>query len=378
MPKMRPRLFTVLITLLLLSGLAFPQTATSPGSRGLSQDEPYLTAFSDPAQIWGNGAERVLEEAYRQFFQTRILGGRVINIRLPFAQDYERDVFTDTAWGFFGSGNAAPALLWERINEVLESDDFRAYMEVLADGREKVIIFDLPSQSWTHTRDHFTIARMKSGAYQGLLHRPYVLVSGRGLEETDVYNYLYCVGLVGIDCSGFVWHILSYLAAAGGVNLGRSLAGTLGVRGNDDPARYVGTAFFNSSSPQLIPVNDEIRNLRPGDVILFRSEDGGMGHAAVIQSVDLANGVIRYLQSTDEAPLAERGVHDSYIHFDPAAPALSLSDPSLVWTQRRYPPFPGERASAFSDDGNRYRAFPEYGGGRVVRLRLVSDVINRL
>ncbi|AEF85813.1 hypothetical protein TREPR_3549 [Treponema primitia ZAS-2] len=91
--------------------------------------------------------------------------------------------------------------------------------------------------------------------------------------------------------------------------------------------------------------------------------------------MDLNEGVIRYLQSTDEAPLNERGVHESLIYFNPAHPELSLGDPSLVWTQARYPSFPGEMASAFSDDGERYRAF---GGGRVVRLRALAAPIQKI
>jgi hypothetical protein len=341
-------------------------------------DASRLTAFSDPARIWGSGVERVIEEAYRLCFNTRILGGRVMNIRMPFAQDYERDKLTEEEWGFLGGGKANPVFLWKRINEILDSDDFKDYTEALSDGREKVIIFDLPSQSWTVSRDLFNIARMKAGSYQGLLHRPYVLVSGRGLEDSDVYNYLYSVGLVGMDCSGFVWHVLSHVATAGRINLGSRLSRTLGVVPGSEPSYYVGTSFFNSRSPHIVPVVDQIRNLRPADVILFRAADGGMGHAAIIQSVDLSAGVIRYLQSTDEAPLAERGVHESFIYFNPRNTAVSLSDPSLTWTQRRYPPFPGERASAFSDDGNRYRAFPELGGGRVVRLQDVSEAIERI
>jgi len=219
---------------------------------------------------------------------------------------------------------------------------------------------------------------MKAGSYRGLLHRPYVLTSGRGLEEIDVYNYLYCVGLAGMDCSGFVWHIQSYIARAGGVDLGRALARALGVRDGMDASRYAGTSFYNSNSSQIVSVKDEIRNLRPGDIMLFRAENGGMAHSAVIQSIDFSAGLIRYLQCTDEAPLAERGVHDSFIYFDPTFPAVSLSDPRLTWTQKRYPPFPGERASPFSDDGERYRAYPELGGGRVVRLRVVSEVIGRI
>ena len=341
-------------------------------------DVSLLTAYSDPARIWGTGVERVIEEAYRLCFHTRILGGKVMNLRMPFAQNNERDKLTEEEWGFLGGGKGNPDFLWERINEVLDGEDFKTYTETLSDGREKVIIFDLPTQTWTFSRDLFDIARMKAGSYRGLLHRPYVLTPGRGLEETDVYNYLYCVGLTGMDCSGFVWHVQSYIAAAGGVDLGRALARALGAKHGEDPSWYAGTGFYNSKSSEIIPVKDEIRSLRPGDILLFRAEDGGMSHSAVIQSVDLSAGTVRYFQCTDEAPLAERGVHESFIRFDPAFPAVSLSDPSLVWTQKRYPPFPGEKTSPFSDDGNRYRAYPEQGGGRVVRLRAVSAVIDRL
>jgi hypothetical protein len=140
----------------------------------------------------------------------------------------------------------------------------------------------------------------------------------------------------------------------------------------------VGTSFFDSKSTHIIPVEDNIKNLRPADIILFRGSDGAMAHSAVIQSVDHTKGIIRYLQSTDEAPLRERGVHESFIHFDPARPEVSLSDPALNWTQQRQAPFPGEKPSPFSDDGRRYRAFSELGGGRVVRLRLVDQVIGKL
>ena len=350
----------------------------APASWANESDISRLAAFADPGRIWGSGVERVIEEAFRLNFQTRIIAGRIMNLRIPFAMNYERDTLTEEPWGFVGGGKGSPAFLWERINVLLDSDNFRRYVETLSSGREKIIIFDLPSQTWSVSIDPFEIARMRAGFYQGLPHRPHVLHSGRGVDETDVYNFIFGVGLLGVDCSGFVWHILSHVAAAGGVDLGRTLAGVLGAREGQDPAWFAGTSFFNSQIPHITPVNDEIRNLRPADVILFRSEGGGMGHAAVIQSIDFAAGIIRYLQCTDEAPFAERGVHDSFIFFDPAFPNLSLSDPSLVWTKMRYPPFPGERASAFTNDGERFRAFPEYGGGRVVRLRAVSEAIERI
>jgi hypothetical protein len=181
-----------------------------------------------------------------------------------------------------------------------------------------------------------------------------------------------------MDCSGFVWHVLTWIARQGGLDLGRSLSRTLGVRGGDNPAWYVGTSFFNSMSSHIITVKDSIKNLRPADIILFRGSDGAMAHSAVIQSVDFKKGIIRYLQSTDEAPLRERGVHESFIHFDPAKPEASLSDPDLNWTQLRLAPFPGEKDSPFSDDGKRYRAFGDLGGGRVVRLRSLIPVIEKL
>jgi hypothetical protein len=213
---------------------------------------------------------------------------------------------------------------------------------------------------------------MKAGTYQGLPHRPSVLVSGRGIGEADVYNYLYCVGWAGMDCSGFVWHVLSSIARHRGLDLDRALGRFLGAPRGAEVSYYAGTWFYGSKSSQILPVEDRIANLRPGDILLFRSADGTMAHSAVIQSVDFSRGVIRYLQSTDEAPREERGVHESAIHFDPAAPRTSLKDPGLRWTQARYAPFPGEQSSAFSDDGQRYRAYAERGGGRVVRLRLLS------
>ncbi|MDR1239845.1 MAG: peptidoglycan endopeptidase [Treponema sp.] len=350
----------------------------APGGPVRADDAEALAAFSDPSRIWGRGVESHIEEAYRLCFKTKIIGGKVMNLRMPFAQNNERDTLTGEGWEFLGSGKGSPDFLWPRIEAILRSGDFDQYTETLSDGREKVMIFDIPGQKWSSSRDLFDIARMKAGAYRGLPHRPYVLVSGQGIEETDVYNYLYCVVLAGMDCSAFVWHILSYIAKQGGLDLGRTLSGSLGVRRGDDPSRYAGTAFFNSNNPQILAVNDEIRNLKPADILLFRSSDGAMAHSAIIQSVNFSTGTIRYLQCTDEAPLSERGVHESFIYFDPRRPRLSLKDPSLRWTQKRYAPFPGEKDSPFSGDGERYRAFAELGGGRVVRLQVLTGVIERL
>jgi hypothetical protein len=343
-----------------------------------NSETDYLTAYSDPARVWGNGIEKFIEEAYRMCFITRIIDGKIMNIRMPFNESNERDLLADTSWEVIDGGKGNPNALWPVIKGLLDSEDFADYVKTLGDGSEQVIIFDIPGKSWQSSRDLFDIAGMKAGSYRGLPHQPYVFATGKGIEETDVYNYLYCVGYAGMDCSGFVWHVLSYAARKCGLDLSNAFRRDLGAPRNRDLARYVGTAFFNSNSPQITPVQDRIRNLRPADVILFRGSDGLMAHSAIIQSIDFKTGVIRYLQSTDEAPLNERGVHESFIYFDPAKPDVSLSDPRLRWTQQRQAPFPGEKPSPFSDDGKRYRAYGELGGSRIVRLRPLTQVIEKM
>jgi hypothetical protein len=146
----------------------------------------HLTSFSDPARLWGNGVERVIEEAYRLMFRTKIIGDRVMNIRMPFAENNERDILAETGWDFLGSGKGNPAMLWPAIEAILDSRDIADYIAVLSSGQEQVLIFDFPTQIWTSSRDLFDIARMKAGSYRGLPHRPYVLVTGRGPQESDV------------------------------------------------------------------------------------------------------------------------------------------------------------------------------------------------
>jgi len=298
-----------------------------------------------------------------------------MNIRLPFAENNERDILLASGWDFFAKGKGSPETLWPAIEEILDSDAFAEYIKALSSGRESVFIFDIPQRKWSVSTDLFDIARMKAGSYRGLPHRPYVLTSGNGAQESDVYNYLYCIGHVGLDCSAFVFHILTFIGRQVNFDLGRALNAVLGVQRGTEPALYAGTSFFNSKSSEIISVNDEIRSLRPADIILFRDTNGNMAHSAIIQSIDYTNGIIRYLQCTDEAPLPERGVHESLIYFNPEDSTMSLNNPALRWTQQRFAPFPGEKDSPFSDDGERYRA---YSGGRVVRLRALIPAIERI
>jgi hypothetical protein len=349
-------------------GAAFSLTALALAA---DDDARALARFADPVRIWGGGIESRIEAAYRQCFKSFIIGGKVMNLRMPFAENHERDSLVKGGWEVLGKGKADAASLWPRIAAALDSEDFARYLAALGDSREKVIIFDIAQQKWIVSEDLFDIARMKAGSYHGLPHKPYVLVSGGGVNESDVYNYLYCVAWAGMDCSAFVWHTLSSVARSRNIDLGRRLARALGVPRGGNPSFYAGTAFYNSPSRELIPVSDTIRSLRPADVLLFRAKDGGMAHSAIIQSIDWERGVIRYLQETDEAPQDERGVHESFIFFNPRRLNTRLTHESLVWSQKRFSPFPGEKASAFSDDGQRYRA---YGGGRVVRLALFRSL----
>jgi len=340
-----------------------------------AQTDP-LADFSDPAHLWGEGIERYIEEAYRQCFRTRIIGGRVMTIRLPFAMNNDRDLMLEKKMQIIGDGKGSPAMLWNAIEEIIASDGFKEYINALSSGREKVFIFDMEERSWTASTDLFLISRIKSGSYKGIPHRPYVLTSGRGALESDVYNYLFCIGYAGIDCSGFVWHILSYVAEKGGLDLGRVLTQALGLPRTADPSLYAGTPFFSSGNHQIIPIDDTIQNLHPADVMLFRDVDGTIIHSAVIQSIDATKGVIRYLQCTNVGLPHERGVHESFIYFDPSNIQVSLKDPSLHWSKKRYPAFSGEEIP-FADDGERYRVRIN-GGGRIVRLRAMVPVIERI
>jgi hypothetical protein len=366
---------------LLLSCLAptFAESSAGGQTAGPSRAEVQaLAAFSKASEEWGSGVEGVIEDAYRRCFRTFLVDGRFVTLRMPFGENAERSELADADLEILGGGKADPAALWSTIGGLLESEDFRYYLSRLADGREKVLVFDITRRGWSTTRDRFTIDRIRTGAYPGLPHKPYVLVRGRGATGADIYNYLYCVGRVGMDCSGFVWHVLRSVAAAAGLDLGRAVRRSAGAPRSADAASFIGTWFFDPRNRSLEEVKDEIRNLRPADVIVFRGDDGTTRHSAVIQSIDRVRGTIRYLQSTDEAPQDQRGVHESLISFDPGHPEVSLKDPSVAWHQLRAAAFDGEGGVWFRDDGERYRAYPEFGGGTVVRLKVLAAAVAKL
>jgi|GEM_PF-423662 len=336
-----------------------------------SEELARLSELSLASHEWGGGAEAVIEDAYRRCFRTYLIDGQFITVRMPFGENGERDDLAEGDFGVLGGGKSNPALLWLKIGQIINSTDFNSYVDALEDKSEKIIIYDLEKRNWSISTDWFYIDRMNQGLYPGLPHRPYVVSRG-GVDASAVYDYIYCVGRVGMDCSGFVFYVLKSLAASGGINLEKKLGySALKPPSSKKSTQNIGSWFFAPGNPALSVVDDRIENLRPGDVLLFRAEDGSTLHTAVIQSIDFAAGRIRYMQSTDEAPRDERGVHDSSIHFNPAAPQTSLKDPSLIWLQTREATFAGEIVSPYRDDGERYRSTVG-GGGVVVRLKALA------
>ncbi len=359
-----------------------PVFGQTPPLDSAAAEAARLVALADLSAEWGEGVEAAIERAYRACFRTYLVGGRVMTLRLPFAENLERSELAASDLAVVGGGKSDPREIWASIDVLLAGKDFADYVAALSDGREKLIRFDLAARAWKSDLTRLAIERARTGLYQGLPHEPAVLVEGRAVRPEDVYNYLYCVGRVGIDCSGLVWHVLRTVAAEGGFDLERHFrslpASSGGIPRKGPLGLYVGTWFFDPRSGRTRKVSDAIGDLLPGDIILFRGEDGSFLHSAVIQSIDFSTGRLRYLQSTDESPEAERGVHESFILFDPAHPEARLSDPALHWLQRRGATFAGEPEPAFRDDGERYRAYAEAGSGVVVRLKALERTIEKL
>jgi hypothetical protein len=378
MPRCPTRPSAIVATLLLcLCAIPARLATAAPATTTMPPEEP-LATFADAASEWGSGPEAVIENVYRQCFRTYIVSGKVLTLRVPFAQDEERSELADMQLKVAGQGKADPASLWRLIDDALASADFQSYVSSLADGREKIVTFDLSKRSWSANTDWYGIDWMRSGVYLGLPHLISVLVKGRGVTTPDIYNYLYSVGRLGLDCAGFVWWVLKAVGKAGGVDLDATFRRYLGAPTSATVPLYVGATFFDPQNRYVEAVKDEVRNLLPGDVIAFRGSKGAMVHSAVIQSVDLGKGTIRYLQSTDEAPQEQRGVHESLVSFDQAHPEVSLGDPALVWHQKNAPPFFGEADSGYRDDGERYRAHADLGGGVVVRVKVLKPVVDKL
>jgi hypothetical protein len=319
--------------------------------------------------------ERQIDDAFGEYFRQLTVDGTPIRIRMPFALNDEREGGRGYTQVFREYGKGTPSVLWPFIEKVSLSKDFRKYIARLAEPGQKVVMFSLPKKSWSVTTDARLLSAMEHDNYPGTATRIFVHRSGQPVSETDVYNYLYAVAGVGVDCSGFVYHVLESVARARGVDLNRVLAKKLKVHPLE-VRRRVGMWFYDPARGFTEPVADRIEDLRPLDMILFRGSDGRLTHSAVIQSVDLASGVIRYLQSTDWSLEEERGVHSSLVVFDPARTRQGLRHYSVRWLQQVRPPFDGEMEPRdWRTDGDRYLWYTEEGGSLVVRPRLLAEAL---
>ena len=318
--------------------------------------------------------EQLIEQVFSRYFKEYTVAGRRMRLRMPFALNEERESGRGHKQIFFRHGKGAPEELWPYIEKVLASREFARYAAEIASPGEKAVVFNLTRSSYSISRNRQLIEALASNSYPGTATRIFVRRSDAALSEADVYNYLYAVAAVGVDCSGFVYHVQSEVAKAYGLDLDRILAKNLKVSPREVRVR-VGLGFFDPESGRTEVVEDRIVNLRPGDLILFRGSDGKLKHSAIIQSIDLEQGSIRYLQSTDWAPEAERGVHDSTIHFDPERADRSLRHYSVRWLQQVRPPFEGEEEPRdWQTDADRYLWYTAAGGSLVARPRYLAAV----
>jgi len=313
--------------------------------------------------------EEAINDRFNRYFNTYSIGGKSITLNMPFGENCERSEEENYNQAFYHAGKGEPTNLWKAVHYAVKSPRFNRYISELKAEKEKVVIFDLKKQKYDVSSDKELVSKMKKGKYPGNSSLVYIYKKDGSFGEEDVYNYLYCISRVGTDCSGFVYNIQKAIASEKGINLDRMLAKKLGVRKEKVPI-YIGTWLYNPENGYTENVEDRISNIKAGDMILFRGKEGKVKHSAVVQSVDKEKGIVRYMQSTDWAPQEERGVHESLIIFNPKNPNVSLKDKSLIWKQKISPTFKGEQPIGWRNDGDRYRAYRDYGGGMIARLRV--------
>jgi hypothetical protein len=349
------------------AGTAEPQAAAAP--------PPPLPSPPRGKTLEELRVEGLIDGAFQEYFRTYPVQGRLLTVRMPFALNGEREDGHGYSQVFFLDGKGTPAELWPYIDAVLASRSFAGYAARLGHPGRQVVAFSLPRRSYRVHLGGPLLEALDQDSYPGTPTRIFVPRSGGPLTEADLYNYLYAFARVGVDCSGFTYHVLTEVARAYGIELDQALGTLLGVDPREVRDR-IGLWFLDPAQGYTERVADRIELLRPADLILFRGSDGSFKHSAIIQSVDLQKGLIRYLQSTDWATEIERGVHQSTIRFDPSRLGESLDHYSVRWLQQVRPPFPGEREPRnWRTDRDRYMWYAETGGSRVVRLRLLASAL---
>jgi hypothetical protein len=317
--------------------------------------------------------EQLIEATFRSYFRDYRIDGKNLTVRMPFGLNYEREGEPGYSQVFHLDGKGTPEQLWPYIDSVLASDQFTAYADALARPGHKVILFNLERRTYLISRNRDLFEALRQGVYLGTPTRILVHRDDAELTEADVYNYLYAVASVGVDCTGFTFHVHDSIARAYGLDI----PSMLGEKWRISPSRVagrVGLWFYDPANGYTEKLDDRIENLRPADVILFRGSDGGLKHSAVIQSIDWEKGILRYVQCTDWAIESERGAHKSLILFDPSRPEVSLKHYSVIWKQRVRPPFDGEpEPRDWLSDRERYVWYPSAGGSLLVRLRYLAE-----
>jgi hypothetical protein len=336
------------------------------------------TAASLPLRIKGPvelTAERLIDAAYRKYFRVYRIGGTIMTLRIPFGMNGEREGTPGFVQDFVLGGKGTPEELWPMIDGVVASEGFKSYVARLRESREQAVIFDLEKRTWSISYDPRMLGLLEKGPYPGTETRVHVLRFGGAVTEADVYNYLYAVSALGVDCAGFAYSMLRAVLMGQGIDPDRELGRAWRLPPNRT-AQLVGLSFYDYRNRYAYTelASEVIEDLRPGDVILFRGSDGQFKHSAVVQSIDLAGGVIRYVQSTDWAPEDDRGVHESFIRF--TDPKATLRDPSVTWLQQVRPPFRGEVEPRYwKNDGHRYFWYPADYGSVVVRLKMLKAAL---
>lgn len=310
--------------------------------------------------------ESIIKQTYQSYFREFVFGGRKLLLRIPFAERNERF----SGQEIFMGGKGDPEILWQKIREIQKEPSFAEYQEVLLQPNEKLVLLNLPQKDYQIFSDKKKIEEIKA-RFRGNKMYPYEIKESASFSEIDNYNYYY-LKRVGVDCSGFSFRFLRAIALQYGVDLYEEIGKKLGVKPEHAPL-YIGTWYYNHWNTE--GVEDKIINLRPGDLILFPDWRRPVVHSTVIQSIDFRKGRVRYVQCTDWVfDRVERGPHNSKIIFDLSFPEKSLSDPSLIWTQRLGPTFEGETCPyGNNSDGYRY-LLPPYRG-KVVRLKRVAELL---
>ena len=99
----------------------------SPGVSGDPWANPTaygaLEVFADPAAIWGEGIEAEMGRAYSACFGAYLVDGKIMTLRMPFAQYFERQELAGTELVIDGDGKADRVFLWKRVDVILRSTD---------------------------------------------------------------------------------------------------------------------------------------------------------------------------------------------------------------------------------------------------------------